>query len=262
MNTPWPFVVIIAILGLAIGSFLNVVIYRVPRSESVVSPGSHCPRCDVAIKGRHNVPVLGWLVLRGRCANCTLAISPRYPLVEAGTALLFAAITLRFGLTVELPAFLYLAAIGVALAMIDFDVRRLPDSIVLPSYVVSIALLMPAGAATGDWHAAARGLIGMVLLIILLFSIALAYPSNFGFNDVKLAGLLGLYLAWLSWDALLIGFLATLAIGGLGGAAAVATKHGTRAMAVPLGTCLVAATVLAVFVAVPVTSWYGSMLIT
>ena len=117
----------------------------------------------------------------------------------------------------QLPAYLYLAAIGVTLAMIDFDVRRLPDSIVLPSYVVSVLLLMPAGAVTGDWWVAARALLGMAALWIIYFVLALAYPNGMGFGDVKLAGLLGLYLGWLGWGALLIGGFGAFVIGGLGG---------------------------------------------
>ena len=102
------------VLGLLIGSFLNVVIYRVPRHESLLFPSSHCPDCDSPIKARHNVPVFGWLVLRGKCASCRVPISARYPLVELGTGVLFAAMTLRLGVSAYLPAYLFLAAIGVA----------------------------------------------------------------------------------------------------------------------------------------------------
>src|SRR5438270_741255 len=112
------------VLGLAVGSFLNVVIYRVPRGESVVSPPSHCPRCDSAILARHNVPVLGWLVLRGQCHRCRLPISVRYPVVEATTGVLFAAVALRLGVTASVAPFLYLAAVAVALAMVDIDLRH------------------------------------------------------------------------------------------------------------------------------------------
>jgi leader peptidase (prepilin peptidase)/N-methyltransferase len=89
--------IVAALLGLAVGSFLNVVIYRVPRGESLVRPGSHCPHCGNAVRNRHNIPVLGWLVLRGRCADCQARVSARYPLVEAGTAALFVAVAARFG---------------------------------------------------------------------------------------------------------------------------------------------------------------------
>jgi leader peptidase (prepilin peptidase)/N-methyltransferase len=259
MNTPWPILLIIGVLGLAIGSFLNVVIYRVPRDESILSPGSHCPRCNVAVKARHNIPVFGWLLLRGRCAACHGRISVRYPLVEAGTAALFVAITLRFGLSAQLPAYLYLAAAGLALALIDFDVRRLPDTIVLPSYVISVLLLMPAGAVTGEWWVAVRALLGMVALWTMYFVIALAYPNGMGLGDVKLAGLLGLYLGWLGWDALLIGGFGAFLLGGAGGAALIAMRRATRKSAIPFGPCMIAAAVLAVFVAVPVSSWYAGL---
>ena len=257
---PWPIVVIVGVLGLAIGSFLNVVIHRVPRGESVVHPPSHCPSCNTELKGRHNVPVVSWLVLRGRCAFCRAPISVRYPLVEAVTGLLFAGLTLRFGLTAELPAFLYLAAVAVTLAMIEVDVRRLPDSIVMPSYIVAIALLMPAGAENGDWHGAQRSLAGMLALVALLFAFAIAFPNGLGFGDVKLAGLLGLYLAWLSWDALFLGVITTFVIAGVGGRAVVASGRAERTAVFPLGPSLAAASVLAVFVAVPVTAWYASLL--
>jgi leader peptidase (prepilin peptidase)/N-methyltransferase len=258
--TPIPFVLLVGLLGVIVGSFLNVVIHRVPRNESVVSPGSHCPTCDLPIKGRHNVPILSWLVLRGRCADCATRISLRYPLVEAATGLLFAGITLRFGLTMELSAYLYLAAIGVALMVIDFDVRLLPDSIILPSYVVSVLLLMPAGAVDSDWWRAERGLIGMVGLLVLYFALALSYPNGLGFGDVKLAGLVGLYLGWLSWNALLIGAFGAFVLAVLGRTAAIATRRADRYVTVPVGPCLIAAAALSVFVATPVAGWYASVM--
>ena len=254
---------LMGVLGLAIGSFLNVVIYRVPRAESVVTPASHCPRCDTAIKGRHNIPVLSWLMLRGRCAACRLPISARYPLVEAATGLLFGAVTLHFGITPTLPAFLYLAAIGVALAMIDFDVRRLPDSIVMPSYVVAAALLIPVAVRSGDWHAVVRGLVGLAALAGVMFTVSIAFANGGDTSGVKLAGLLGLYLAWLSWDALLVGVVAALVlagVAGVGGTAVPASGPAGRSLAGPLAPCFLVAAALSVFLAAPVTGWYGALL--
>jgi leader peptidase (prepilin peptidase)/N-methyltransferase len=255
-----PVVGLIAFPGLAVGSFLNVVIHRVPRRESIVRPGSHCPECDSPIKNRHNVPVVSWLVLRGRCHSCESRISPRYPLVEGGTALLFVAVTARFGLSLQLPAFLYLAAVCIALATIDLDVRLLPDAIVLPSYVVTVVLLMPAGAADADWRSAVRALVGMAALLIVFFALALAYPNGLGFGDVKLAGLLGLSVGWLSWGALFLTAVGSLVIAALSGRAAVAAHRPTRNLAVPLGPCLVTAAVLTLFVTAPVADWYRSLI--
>jgi leader peptidase (prepilin peptidase) / N-methyltransferase len=215
MTAPWPIIALITLLGLVIGSFLNVVIYRVPRAESIAFPASHCPSCNTALQPWHNVPVLSWLALRGRCAFCNASISVRYPLVEAGTAALFTVITLRFGLSLELPAYLYLAAIGITLAMIDLDGRRLPDTLVLPFYLVAIALLLPAGVAAGDWPAATRAVAGLAGLAAICFALAAAFPNRFDLEDVKLAGLLGLYLGWLCWLAIPIGAVGGFLLAGI-----------------------------------------------
>lgn len=260
MIAPWPVVAGIGLIGLAIGSFLNVVIYRVPRHESIIFPPSHCPNCESPIKHWQNVPVLSWALLRGRCHSCHCRISARYPLVEAGTAALFVAVTLRFGLSLQLPAYLYLGATAVALVLIEFDVRRIPDSIVLPSYVIGITLLMPAGAEAGDSWEAWRALSGMVALLAIFFALALAYPNGLGFGDVKLAGLVGIYLGWLSWSALFLTAVGSFVIAAIGGSAALATKQGSRSVAVPLGPCLIGAAVLALFAAAPISHWYGSMI--
>ena len=137
------------VVGLAVGSFLNVVVWRVPRGESVVSPPSACPACASPVRPRDNVPVVGWLLLRGRCRDCDAPVSARYPVVEGLTAVLFVVLALRLGADPVLPAYLYLAAVGLALALIDLDVRRLPDALTLPSYPV-VAALLALGAALGS----------------------------------------------------------------------------------------------------------------
>jgi leader peptidase (prepilin peptidase)/N-methyltransferase len=152
------------VFGLLIGSFLNVVAYRVPAGLSVVRPASACPGCHNEIAPRDNVPLLSWILLRGACRHCGMRISIRYPLVEAGTAAAFGIAAVPFAAqlggvadpraaaaaTVELVAYLYLAAISVALAVIDIDVRRLPDRIVLPAYGVGLLLLGLVDALRGD----------------------------------------------------------------------------------------------------------------
>jgi leader peptidase (prepilin peptidase)/N-methyltransferase len=250
----------IGILGMAIGSFLNVVIYRVPRDESVVRPGSHCPSCNTPVRGCHNIPVVGWLMLRGKCASCREPISVRYPIVETLTAALFVAVTFHFGFTALLPAYLYLTAIAVALAAIDFDVQRLPDSIVLPSYVVGVVLLMPAGAVGNDWHAAVRGLLAMTGLFALYFALALAYPGGMGFGDVKLAGLLGLFLGWLSWGSVVVATFGAFLLGGIAGLVLILARRVTRKSAIPFGPFMLAGAFVAVFFASTATNWYGHLL--
>jgi leader peptidase (prepilin peptidase)/N-methyltransferase len=256
-----PLLVVAAVLGLAVGSFLNVVIYRVPRDQSLLRPGSRCTHCQAAIRPWHNVPVLSWLVLRGRCAHCHRGISPRYPLVEAGTALLFVAVTARFGVTPALAAYLYLAAVAVALTMIDLDVRRLPNVIVLPSYLVGALLIMPAAAARAGWSSAARGLVAMAALTAFYLALRFLYPGGMGLGDVKLAGLLGLYLGWLGWNSVWIGTFSGFLLGGLVGAVLLVTRRADRKTAIPFGPFMLAGAMLALFIAGPITTWYGSLLI-
>lgn len=255
-----PLLVVVGLLGLAVGSFLNVVIHRVPRAESLLRPGSRCTRCGDAIRPWHNVPVLSWLALRGRCASCAAPISARYPLVELATAGLFVALAVHFGWSPQLPAYLYLAAIAVALTMIDFDVHRLPDRIVLPSYVVGAALLVPAVVVDGDWWAGLRALTAMAALGLFYFGIWFVYPGGMGFGDVKLAGLLGLYLGWLGWDSLLVGAFAGFLLGGLAGVLLMAVRRATRKTAVPFGPSMLTGAMLALFAAGPVAAWYGSLI--
>jgi leader peptidase (prepilin peptidase) / N-methyltransferase len=253
-------IVVVALLGLAVGSFLNVVIYRVPRGESLVRPASHCPQCDHPIRNRHNIPVLGWLLLRGKCADCGSRISVRYPLVEAGTAVLFVAVTARFGFSWELPAYLYLAAIAIALAMIDLDVMRLPDKIVLPSYAVAVVLLAPAVIADRSWAGAARGLIAAILLYAFYWFLAVL-PGGMGGGDVKLAPLLGLYLGFLGWNSVAIGAFAGFLLGGLFGALLMGLKLATRKSRIPFGPYMLAGAFLAVFAAAPIAGWYSALLV-
>lgn len=242
------------VLGLAIGSFLNVVIWRVPRDESVVSPPSACPTCESSIRPRDNVPVLSWLLLRGRCRNCSAPISARYPLVECGTAVLFVAIALWLGPVWHLPAFLYLAAITVALTLIDIDVRRLPDVIVLPSYVVGVALLAAAAVLEGDWTIMIRAVIGMVVMYVGYFLICFAYPAGMGFGDVKLAGVLGLYLAFLGWKELATGAFLAFLVGGVVGIAIL--LRGGRKVKIPFGPYMLAGAWLGVVIGPVIADWY------
>lgn len=248
------------LLGLAVGSFLNVVIYRVPRDESLVRPGSHCPHCGSAVRNRHNVPVFGWLMLRGRCADCAAPISARYPLVEAGTAALFVAVAAKFGFSWELPAYLYLAAVAVALAAIDIDLMRLPDKIVLPSYAVAPLLLLPAVIAEHSWDAALRALAAAALLFAGYFVLAVL-PKGMGFGDVKLAPLLGFYLGWLGWGSVVVGAFAGFLLGGVAGALLLAARAATGKTRIPFGPYMLAGAFLAVFAAAPIADWYLNFLL-
>lgn len=247
------------LLGLAIGSFLNVVIYRVPAGISVVHPPSRCPRCDSAIRNRHNVPVLGWLALRGKCADCAASISPRYPLVELTTGVLFVLVTVRvvhLHVAAALPAYLYFVAAGLALAFIDLDHRRLPDAIVLPSYVVLGVLLTVASIASRDWWALARAAISAATLFAIFFGIAFAYPAGMGFGDVKLAGVLGGLLGYVSWSTLVVGGFAGFLLGAVVGVVMLAVGGSGRKTAIPFGPFMILGALAALFWAAPIARAY------
>lgn len=251
--------VLCGVLGLLIGSFLNVVIHRVPRGESVVRPPSACPSCSRQIRARDNVPVLSWLVLRGRCRDCGAPISVRYPLVELGTALLFVVMAVRFGADLVLPAYLYLAAVGLALALIDLDCKRLPDALTLPSYVVAAGLLGAAalmGSDSGDYLTA---LLGGLAMFGLYFALAFAYPAGMGFGDVKLAGVLGMYLGWLGWGAWAVGTFLGFFLGGVFGIGLILVKKGGRKTAVPFGPFMLLGVLIAVLVGPELANGYADL---
>jgi leader peptidase (prepilin peptidase)/N-methyltransferase len=235
-----------ALFGLVIGSFLNVVIWRVPRQESVVRPASHCPGCENPIKPIDNIPVLSWLMLRGRCRHCSTRISIRYPLVELLTGIVFAALAARLGPHAALVAFLYLGAVGVALALIDLDTKRLPNQLVLPSYPIAAALLGVAALADGHLQPYVRMALGMVALFGFYFALAWVYPSGMGFGDVKLAGVLGLYLGWLGWGALTVGAFLGFLFGGVVGVALMLAGRAGRKSAIPFGPFMLAGAFVAV----------------
>jgi leader peptidase (prepilin peptidase)/N-methyltransferase len=257
----WAYV-LVGLLGLAVGSFLNVVIHRVPRGESLVSPGSRCPSCGTPIKPWHNIPVVGWLVLRGRCAACGAPIGVRYPLVEAGTAALFIAVSMRLdslGRLSALPAYLYFGAIAIALALIDLDCRRLPSPIVLPSYPVLAVLLAASAAWQGDWWSLLRAVLGAAALFAFFLAIVLIHPPGMGFGDVRLSGLIGGVLAYLSWSTMVIGAFLGFLLGALVGVAVISLGRGGRKTAIPFGPFMIAGALLAVFVGDPIAHWYGEL---
>jgi leader peptidase (prepilin peptidase)/N-methyltransferase len=259
----WVLVLAVAILGLLIGSFLNVVIWRVPRGESIVSPPSACPRCGHMIRPRDNVPVVSWIVLRGRCRDCREPISVRYPLVEAGTGVVFGLTAWWTGATWALPAYLYLAGIAVALALIDLDTKRLPNAIVLPSYPVAIALLALASwspGGTSDWQPLVRALLGCAALFAVYFVLMVVYPSGMGFGDVKLAGVVGLYLGWTGWDAVAVGWFAAFVLGGGYAIGLLATRRASRKSGIPFGPWLLLGAGVGLVSGAQVVGWYLGLL--
>jgi leader peptidase (prepilin peptidase)/N-methyltransferase len=181
------------------------------------------------------VPVLSWVLLRGRCRDCAAPISVRYPLVELLTSVVFALLAFRIGGHADLPAFLYLGAVGVALALIDLDVHRLPNVLVLPSYPVGAALLGLAAFLQSDAQGAVRAAVGLAALFGFYFLLALVYPAGMGFGDVKLAGVLGMYLGWLGYAELVVGGFLGFLFGGVIGGALMLSGRAARKSKIPFG---------------------------
>ena len=235
------------VLGLAIGSFLNVVIYRVPRGQSIVAPPSACPACAAPILARDNVPILSWLVLRGRCRHCGAPISVQYPLVEMMTGALFAGTAARLGAAWDLPAFLALAAGLVALAWIDAQRLVLPRAVVYPTLIAVAALLTLAAAISHEWHHLLVAVACAAAWGLLFFLMNLVSPRVLGFGDVRLAPVLGLALGWLGVGDVLLGFFAANLIGAILGVALIATRTIRRDQPVPYGAFLAAGTLVALY---------------
>lgn len=249
-------VVVAGVLGLMVGSFLNVVIWRVPRGESVVAPPSHCPGCDIRIAERDNIPVVSWLLLHGKCRHCQQPIAARYPAVEILTASLFAAVAARIELNVALIGFLYFTAVAVALAFIDYDTKRLPNAITYPAYVVGPAVLAVDALVSGSWTPFVRSMIGMVALFAFYLLLVVVYPAGMGGGDVKLAGIIGLFLGWLGYGALVVGAFLGFLLGGLWGVALIVLRRGGRKTAVPYGPFMLLGAMIAIFVGQPVAELY------
>jgi leader peptidase (prepilin peptidase)/N-methyltransferase len=238
-----------AVFGAVIGSFLNVVAYRLPRGESLVTPGSHCPNCETPIKPYDNIPVFGWLLLRGHCRNCDERISSRYPLVEALTAALVVAVVLVKHSAVDIALGIALVVTLVPIALIDFDRRIIPNKITLPAAVLAVAIglaLDPAGVPEQLIAGAAAA--GFLLVFVL------AYPRGMGMGDLKLAGMLGLFLGRSVVIAILVAVLVGTIVGGLV-MARVGVKRG-RKTAVPFGPFLAIGGVVALLAGTPLLNAY------
>lgn len=253
--------VLVAVFGLVIGSFLNVVTWRVPRGESIVKPGSHCPGCGHELGWRDNIPVLSWVLLGGRCRYCGARISARYPATEMLTALVFVVLALITGVDWSLPAYLWLGGAGVALAIIDIEHKRLPNAITLPSYLVVGALLLLPAIIGGQWGDYLRAWLAGVILGGAYFGLALIYPKGMGMGDVKLAGVLGLALGWLGWSELIVGGFLAFVLGSVGGVIVMVATGSGRKAKIPFGPYMLAGALLGLWVGQPVAHWYQSLLV-
>lgn len=244
------------LLGLAVGSFANVVVYRVPHRMSLLRPPSSCPSCRVEIGPRDNVPLLSYVLLRGRCRSCGVPISPRYPIVEAATAALWVFSVLRFDL--ESAVFVALSAtVFLVLSLIDLEHRRLPNVIVLPATAAAFAWVVGVGVFRPDGRLIVRAVACGAAYFALLFVIALV-SGGMGFGDVKLGAFVGLVTGRFSVGIALAGALGGFIVGGLAAVALLATRRKGRKDVVPFGPSMALGATFAVFAGEGIVRrWFG-----
>mgnify|MGYP001200660025 FL=1 len=245
---------LVAALGLAIGSFLNVCIYRLPRGESVVSPPSRCPSCGRGLRWFENVPVVGYVLLGGRCGTCRAAVSPMYPIVEGGTAVVFLLQYWQLGWQPLLGVRLLFAAAMIVLFVIDLQHRILPNVITLPGVVIGVAASF---FFDPGWRAA---LIGVAVGGGALWAVGEAYfrirgEEGMGMGDVKMLAMIG---AFLGWQPMLVTLLIASLSGSLFGVGMMLVQRGGMRYALPLGSFLAAAALIATHVGQPLVEWYGA----
>jgi len=239
------------LFGLVVGSFLNVVIHRVPNRESIVWPASHCPHCGEPIRPRDNVPLVSYLLLRGRCRNCKEPISARYPAVEATTGLLFGVAAYVFGASLALLPALVLISALISLAVIDLEHRLLPNVIVGPSALAGLVLSIladPAGWWTYPLSALAVG--GALFVLVFL------YPAGMGMGDVKMGGMLGTFLGPYAALAVFLGAL----IGAVTGGLLMAAGKMQRRSALPFGLFMAVGGIISLFVGPQLWDLYMNLL--
>jgi leader peptidase (prepilin peptidase)/N-methyltransferase len=234
--------------GLVVGSFINLVVWRMPSGLPLLTRPTF-PSCRHPIRWRDSIPICSWLALQGRCPRCGASIPVRQPLVEAGTAGTFALAAAFTGQIWVLPALLYLAASAIALGLIDADTKRLPNSLVLRSYPVAVALLALASLHPGsppDWAALGRAIAGGGALVAVYGTTWALAPAAIGLGDVKLAGLLGLYLGWFGWRQLLVGWSAAYLLSGLFALALLASRRATRRDNIAFGPWMIVGAVVGI----------------
>ena len=241
--------VLAALFGAIIGSFLNVVAYRLPRGESLAHPPSRCPSCGAPVKPYDNVPVLSWLLLRGRCRSCGERISARYPLVEAGTALLCALVVIVKGPDEDALLGLAFVLLLVPITLIDLDHRLIPNKLTLPGAIIAIAIVLAVDADSLVEHLISAAAAGGFLLVA-----AIVYPAGMGMGDVKLAAMMGLFLGRAVGPAMFVALIAGTVVGALI-IARKGAKEG-RKTAIPFGPYLALGGLVGLFVGDEIADWY------
>ena len=249
-------VLVAAGLGLIFGSFATAVAYRVPRNESIVTGRSRCPSCGAEIRWFENIPLFGYLFLRGRCARCGVRISPRYPVIELVTAILFALLVDHFGVSPTVVLYAAFFWILVVLTAIDLEHNLLPNRIVYPAFIVGWVGLAALAIADGAADRLVDAGIGVLVFGGFLFIVAFIAPAGMGGGDVKLGALLGTFLGYAGGiGVVLIGMFLSFMLGGVVGIGLLLTGAGRKTQ-VPFGPFLAGGTVIAVLHGRAILDWY------
>lgn len=253
--------VLLAVLGLAVGSFLNVVIARVPSGRSIIRPGSACPSCGHDVRTRDNIPVLSYLILRGACRDCGEHISMRYPIVELANAALWLALA-GWAMSSQhlalLPLLLVLGSAGLALFCIDLDTHRLPNAIVLPLYPITAAGLVLAGVLSGEWPWASSLLAAALWLLVFGLVWLVSGGRGLGLGDVKLAPVIGATLGWIGFGPAVVGLFAAWVLGGIVAIALLLSGRAKKGAHLAFGPFMIIGGGLAIWVGSDIANWYLS----
>lgn len=253
-SSPVVLAVLLALLGLAVGSWLDGVVARVTAGEPLAAGRRGCPLCGARARGP-DLPLVWVASDGGRCATCGGHPGWQRLWLELGTATLLVLVGVSLGWDWSLPAYLYLAGVSVALAAIDVRTKRLPNALTLPSYPLFAGLLLPAAAA-GDWGSYARAILGGVALFLAYLLLAVLNPAGMGLGDVKLAGVLGMALAWLGWDIWLLGSVLAFVLAAVVGVGMLVTRRAERRSTIPFGPFMVVGAWIAILAGPVLIGWY------
>ncbi len=247
--------VLLGLVGLLVGSFLNVVIVRMPDGDSIVSPPSRCPECEAAISPRDNIPVVSWILLRGRCRSCGTTIPAGYPLVELANAVLWVVMGLRFGTSWALVPMLVLVSTLLAQSVIDLELYRLLDRITFPVLGASVVLVGVVSAVEGDASRIGMAVVGALAYCLFLGVPAVLMPRGMGLGDVKLALLLGLFLGWIHPLLIMFSLILACLFGIVVGVGILVVRRG-KSQPFPFGPWLALGCLVAIVFSQPLLDTY------
>jgi leader peptidase (prepilin peptidase)/N-methyltransferase len=245
-----------ALVGVYVGTYVNLLVDLVPQKRRVTPLRAACRACVDATDRPRRLPRVPWLLRGRRCPSCSEPVSSRYPLVEVASAGLFAAAALRFGADAALPAYLVFFASLLAISVIDFEHKIIPNRIVYPTILVCLPLLALAALVDGDVDRLGRAVLGGAVAWVLLLLVHLVSPAGMGFGDVRLAFVLGLMLGWLSFSHVVAGLFLGFVLGAVVGLGLVVVAGRSRKDAVPFGPFLAGGAALAVLVGRPLIDWW------